>query len=200
MSLFAQTGNPVSTISVYGFITSIIRILIIILTSFIGEVKSDAFILSFKRIAVIGGISCLLLLSITWNYCGFFLDEVFYPHWRNTFISKPVFIIGNARSGTTYLHRAMAEDNRFCSFRTWELLFGLSITFHKLILFLYYMDGLLGSYLSRLISNIETLLCGHVAIHRIGLNEFEEDEWLMAQTGWCQLLLMMFPLADNLLG
>ena len=37
------------------------------------------------------------------------LDYVFYPSHRKQPIDRPIFIIGNPRSGTTFLHRLPAR-------------------------------------------------------------------------------------------
>ena len=37
------------------------------------------------------------------------LDHVFYPSHRKQSIDRPIFIIGNPRSGTTFLHRLLLE-------------------------------------------------------------------------------------------
>jgi len=52
------------------------------------------------------------------------LDRVFFPGFRKVSVERPVFIVGSARSGTTFFHRLLCGDeDRFVSFRTWELLF-----------------------------------------------------------------------------
>ncbi|MGH3562828.1 MAG: hypothetical protein ACRDTN_13790, partial [Mycobacterium sp.] len=33
------------------------------------------------------------------------LDELVYPRYRKQALDRPVFIVGNPRSGTTFLHR-----------------------------------------------------------------------------------------------
>ncbi len=49
-----------------------------------------------------------LLLNPLWT-CLWYLDEVCFPDYRNIKL-HPVFIIGQARSGTTFLHRTLAAD------------------------------------------------------------------------------------------
>jgi hypothetical protein len=52
------------------------------------------------------------------------LDRLFCAGYRRIQIEKPVFIVGNARSGTTLFHRLLCGDeDRFVYFRTWEILF-----------------------------------------------------------------------------
>lgn len=51
------------------------------------------------------------------------LDHVVHPGFRKIPIEKPVFIIGNPRSGTTFLHRFLLHTNQLCAFELWEMLF-----------------------------------------------------------------------------
>jgi len=51
------------------------------------------------------------------------LDGVFYPRWRETPLGSPVFIVGNPRSGTTFLHRFMVEQRLGVGHQLWQLLF-----------------------------------------------------------------------------
>jgi len=57
------------------------------------------------------------------NFIILMLDNVFFPGYRKVQIKNPVFIIGNARSGTTYIHRLMSLDKNFSSFKAWEIMF-----------------------------------------------------------------------------
>ena len=50
------------------------------------------------------------------------LDSVVYPGWRSMPIDRPVFILGNPRSGTTFLHRFLLETGQLCAFELWEML------------------------------------------------------------------------------
>ena len=53
----------------------------------------------------------------------FALDPVLFPSLRRTEVRAPTFCIGHARSGTTYLHRLMAEDPQFSYALMYELFF-----------------------------------------------------------------------------
>lgn len=50
-------------------------------------------------------------------------DNVFYPRWRDTPLGSPVFIVGNPRSGTTFLHRFMVDQKIGVGHQLWQLLF-----------------------------------------------------------------------------
>jgi hypothetical protein len=60
------------------------------------------------------------------------LDYVFYPSHRKQPIDRPIFIIGNPRSGTTFLHRLLLGAGDMAAFELWEMLFP-AITARKLL-------------------------------------------------------------------
>ena len=52
------------------------------------------------------------------------LDRVFFPGYRKQPIDRPVFIVGNPRSGTTFLHRLLlGSGDDLAAFELWEMLF-----------------------------------------------------------------------------
>lgn len=68
-----------------------------------------------------------------WTFL-WYLDELLYPEYRKVQV-KPVFIIGQPRSGTTFLHRTLADDrNNFVAVRHMEWRYpyiSLQKLFHK---------------------------------------------------------------------
>ena len=60
------------------------------------------------------------------------LDHVFFPRHRKQPIDRPIFIIGNPRSGTTFLHRLLLGAGGMAAFELWEMLFP-AITARKLL-------------------------------------------------------------------
>jgi omega-hydroxy-beta-dihydromenaquinone-9 sulfotransferase len=60
------------------------------------------------------------------------LDYVFYPGHRKQPIDRPIFIIGNPRSGTTFLHRLLVGAGDMAALELWEMLFP-AITARKLL-------------------------------------------------------------------
>ena len=184
-----------------------IRYFMLLFVTSVKEFFSKQFALSTKRIAVLIFISCVLPWWIVWNRFGFLLDDVLFPDWRKQAIVKPLFIIGHARSGTTWLHRRITCDEtdiQFSTFRTWELLFGLSVTWNRLFLLLYRADLHFYGIMFRTVTWIENVLIRDMLqnsdLHRVGLQLPEEDEWILAHCGASQLLLFLFPLAGPLLG
>ena len=49
------------------------------------------------------------LLELT-IWTGLLLDRIFFPGFRREAVSSPLFIIGNPRSSTTFLHRLISKD------------------------------------------------------------------------------------------
>jgi hypothetical protein len=76
-------------------------------------------------LAVLVQLRCFV--AITW-----WLDRIFYRGLARETIDRPIFIIGNPRSGTTFLHRFLAEQGDVVGFRVYEMLVP-SLTGQKLI-------------------------------------------------------------------
>ena len=128
-----------------GLVPSLLRFYLCFFSTLYAELLSDDFLLlrspHWKRVGVLCCLLLFLPLLMVINHVGFVLDDLLYPQWRKQAIHKPMFIVGNPRSGTTWLHRLMAqEQNLFTSFRTWELLIGVSVTWHKFIIDMYCFD------------------------------------------------------------
>jgi omega-hydroxy-beta-dihydromenaquinone-9 sulfotransferase len=60
------------------------------------------------------------------------IDHLLYPRHRKQAIDRPIFIIGNPRSGTTFLHRLLLGAGGMAAFELWEMLFP-AITARKLL-------------------------------------------------------------------
>lgn len=144
------------------------------------ESKGTNYRLTPKRV-------CLLLISypaysllelVTW--VGLLLDEVLFPGYRNVEVSQPVYIVGNPRSGTTFLQRLMARDEgTFTSMRTWEMILAPSITARRAFWALSWLDGQLGRPLHRLLGMLEETWQDENVVHKIALRAPEEDEYLL---------------------
>ena len=91
------------------------------------------FRLNFRRICILCWLGILFPLVIIWNHVGFWLDDLLYPRWRQEPVVSPVFIVGNARSGTTWIHRILCSDSdHFTAPETWEIVFAASVTWRRL--------------------------------------------------------------------
>jgi len=120
------------------------------------------------------------------TWLGFLLDEIFYPGYRRNQIKQPVFIIGNFRSGTTFMQRILAKDhNRFIGVKAWEIVFGSSIIIRKLMGFLMRVDKKIGQPLYKMIEASEKKTLHKIDFHHFRWNDFEEDDFFHLHSFSC---------------
>ncbi|MGC9397732.1 MAG: sulfotransferase family protein [Anaerolineae bacterium] len=136
--------------------------------------------LTFKRI---GWLLLFYFLFPLWElfiWTGLWLDDLFYPAYREVEIKAPIFIIGNPRSGTTFLHRLLAQDTlNFTSIKTWELLLAPSITLRRMIRALAKLDRRLGKPLRKPLFRWQRQWQRANVVHKVALRAPEEDEYLL---------------------
>lgn len=119
-----------------------------------------------------------LLEVLTW--AGLKLDDVFFRGYRREEVREPVFIIGNPRSGTTFLHRLLARDvGNFHTMKAWEILFAPSIVQRRLWRIIEMLDDRLGTPVQAGIKSLERRLAKELVTHRLALEDPEEDEFLL---------------------
>jgi hypothetical protein len=120
------------------------------------------------------------------------LDNVFFPAWKKTAVVKPLFITGLFRSGTTFLHRLLAEDDKtFSAFKTWEIYLAPSITQRKILKAWKVIDRLLGSPAMKWLDRYDSRRLGEIRFHQVGLWKEEEDEGLLLYL-WDSLFTWFF--------
>jgi len=138
-----------------------------------------------------------LVTIITWICFG--LDDIFFPAYKNHPVEKPLFIISNFRSGSSFLHRLLSHDQEnFTSMRTWDIYLTPSITQRKIVDLLKVIDRIFGSPIYKLVRAIDRAGLQKVAIHPISFFEPEEDENILLHN-WSSLLIsFMFPFMDEL--
>jgi len=142
--------------------------------------KGTAYRLTLRRLGLVALAGSLYGLVQIMTWTGFLLDEILYPGYRKAEIEEPVYIVGNPRSGTTFLQRLMARDQvTFLSMRTWEMLLAPSITVRKLFWAVSSLDSRIGRPLARLLGMLEEGWQEDNVVHRIALRAPEEDEYLL---------------------
>lgn len=124
-------------------------------------------------------LASVLIFSVVNLFILFFrlLDEILFLGYRKTRIVKPVFIISNPRSGTTYLHKLLAYDqNRFAHLKLYQTI-GNAISLNKLVFYVGKIDAKIGRPFERFFSFTERILfSGWKHIHKLGWLHSEEDE------------------------
>jgi hypothetical protein len=126
----------------------------------------------------------ILLEMLTW--LSYLLDEIFYRGYRRKQIKQPVFIIGNFRSGTTYMQRILAKDHkRFVGVKAWEIVFGSSILVRKLMGFFMRIDKKIGHPLYKTIEASEIKTLHKIDFHHFRWNDYEEDDFFHLHSFSC---------------
>jgi omega-hydroxy-beta-dihydromenaquinone-9 sulfotransferase len=170
---------------------------------------NEHFSFTMRRARIFAFYFFFLPSILIWNHIGFFLDDLFFPCWANEFVKKPMFIVGNARSGTTWLHRLIttqidgAPKQHFLTLKTWELIFAVSVSWRLLFTALYLFDKrvLCGALLC-VVLFFESMLTGNrrsANAHNFSLLDAEEDEWLMIHVALSQLITFFFPMGGDLI-
>lgn len=144
----------------------------------------------WRRLLVVAvGLPLLLLLQMV-HWVGFVLDELFFRRYRQTAILAPIFITGVPRSGTTHLQRVMAHHEGLTTTATWECLLAPSIT-EK---YIYRGIGKLIAPIAKKLSGIQLPFIAQMqSIHKLGIEEPEEDFLLLLPINACFLLVLVFP-------
>lgn len=146
----------------------------------------------------LGAATFTLFETFTWACLT--LDDWLYPGYRRQRVDRPVFIVGNPRSGTSFFHRLLAADGAaFTGLTLQEILLPATCQ-QRAIAAAGRLDGALGRPLGRLIAWCEARMwAGADDIRRIRLSDPEEDELLLAHAFATPSLVMLFPGAASLL-
>jgi len=139
--------------------------------------KGTHYRLTSKRLRILLLSLVIYLPAEVLIWSGLLLDEVFYPAYHDIKIKQPVFIIGNPRSGTTFLQRLLAKDSHsFICMRTWEIFGAPSILMRKIFHRAAKISRAIGVPISKRIKRLERLWQESDVIHRLAIRAPEEDE------------------------
>ena len=129
------------------------------------------------------------------NWLGFLIDEIFFRSYKKVKVKEPVFIVGMPRTATTFLFKALSEDeDRFSAMKLWEILFAPSVTQKKFFILCNKLDTLVDRPFMRNFKKIEKKIFHQFEkIHSISLLNVEEDEYILMHFLSCSLLVFIFP-------
>lgn len=129
----------------------------------------------------------------TINAICFALDPILFPSLRRTKVEKPVFLVGHARSGTTFLHRQLAEDPQFSYVLFWEMFFP-SVLQKRILRRLLWLDKrVFRSALHRRILAAEEARVGdHRGMHDTGFFVPEEDDFMLTMSCASGFWILLF--------
>ena len=136
---------------------------------------------NFRRVLALLFVFPIFLVLFIVNNTFLLLDYLFFYAFLTQPLSQPVFIVASPRSGTTYLfHSIAAYNDRYTSFKFWEIIFAPSIIQKYALLQLNKVDIKIGSPLRKTILKLEDVVIGDLKkIHPIGLFLPEEDEIIL---------------------
>jgi hypothetical protein len=152
-----------------------------------------------KRLLVHITLIVLLSLWAVSNFIFLTLDRIFFPLFQKTEIKEPVFIVGNARSGTTLFHRLLCGDEEnYVYFRMWELVLPSLVQKRSIHFIFATLKRISPKAHQGLIDWEAGLLTELKKQHPIGVNNPEEDELLLLTSFSSAMLNILFPYPDDL--
>lgn len=126
----------------------------------------------------------VLPIYIIFTRITLFLDDIFFPQYKKLEVKSPVFIVGNPRSGTTFLHLLLNKTGDFVSFKSWEIFFP-SLTARVIFKPLFNL----------LIKFKQTTILPEESGHPMGIDVIEHDEFLFFHKLNTQFVILLSPLA-----
>jgi len=146
----------------------------------------------------------LALFYIVWipgslmHWFFFWLDDILFPAYKTQPINKPLFILGNLRSGSTFLHRLLSRDSEtFTSLTTWDIYLTPSVTQKKITQFFARLDNKLGGHVHRALHAFDRATLGKIKIHQISFFQPEEDENIHLHIWDGFFVTFLFPFMDE---
>lgn len=126
------------------------------------------------------------------------LDEILFPSYKKTKIIRPVFILGNPRSGTTFLHRLLCLDEEsYTAMRLYHTIIP-AVSFYKLIDFFSIIDAKIGQPGNALVSWVDKVFFAKWEnIHPTGFNKTEEDEGFYIFTFLTVAVCLLCPYMEH---
>jgi len=138
-------------------------------------------------------------LGMLVHWFCFFLDDVLFPLHKTQLIEKPLFIVGNLRSGSTFLHRLLSRDSEtFTSLTIWDIYLTPSVTQKKITQFFSRLDNKFGGHLHRWLYDFDRRTLGKFKIHPISFFQPEEDENILFHIWDSFWVSFLFPFMDEL--
>jgi uncharacterized membrane protein YdjX (TVP38/TMEM64 family) len=135
---------------------------------------------TLRRAAIVTAYGLFLPIILAAVWIGLAADRLLASGYRRRQVEAPVFIIGNFRSGTTFMHRLLAmDDRRFTTMAMWQILFAPSITHRTIVSWLVRLDRLVGRPGERLVAWIDRDWDRRNPMHQASLAQPEEDDYLL---------------------
>ena len=143
--------------------------------------------------------SGLFLLFLLLVVLGRALDHVFFRRFRRQPVTEPVFIIAPPRSGTTLVQNLLSlDEERFVHLKMYQTIFP-AVCFQRFIDSLTWLDRQLGRPFEKLMGWCEKKwFGGWDDLHKMRLNQPEEDDALFLYAFESEAIFMLFPYVQEL--
>jgi len=152
-----------------------------------------------RRWAYVLFFSGLFLLFLAFVAVGRALDYLLFPGFKRQPVAQPVFIIAPPRSGTTLVQRLFSLDHeRFVHLKMYQTIFP-SVCFQRLFDGIAWIDRTLGRPAERVLGWFERKwFGGWDDMHKMRLNQPEEDDALFLYAFESEAIYMLFPFVKEL--
>ncbi len=152
-----------------------------------------------RRWAYVLFFSGLFLLFLTFVVLGRALDHILFSGFRRQRVTQPVFIIAPPRSGTTLVQNLFSLDtDRFVHLKMYQTIFP-AVCYQRCFDVLGGMDGILGRPVARLLGWCEKKwFGGWDDMHKMRLNQPEEDDALFLYAFASEAIFLLFPFIQEL--
>ena len=138
---------------------------------------------------------CIALFA----WIGFLADDIFFPGYRKQAVEKPLFIVSNFRSGSTFVQRTLTRDEAtFSGLRTADIYLMPSVTQRRIFSQLARIDALFGHICEKALRRLDALSLGKLKIHSFSLFDPEEDEHLLFYVWSTLFAAFAFPYLDEM--
>ena len=130
---------------------------------------------------------------------GFFADEILFPAYRRQRVEKPLFIVSNFRSGSTFVQRTLARDkSAFTCLRTGEIYLTPSIAQRRIFGLLSRVDAMLGHICERVLRKARHPFTRQTQDSFFWFVRSQEDEHLLFYIWSTFFAGFVFPYLDEL--
>ncbi|NJN05403.1 MAG: sulfotransferase [Rhodobacteraceae bacterium] len=152
-----------------------------------------------RRWAYVLFFSGLFLIFLGFVLLGRALDHLLFPGFRRQPLCQPVFIIAPPRSGTTLVQKLLSLDvERFVHLKMYQTIFP-AVCLQRFFNALGRLDGAVGRPLGRLLEWCERKwFGGWDDMHKMRLNQPEEDDALFLYAFESEAVYMLFPFINEL--
>ncbi len=154
--------------------------------------------LTLRRASVLSAFLVFYPLTNLVVRLGMLLDHLFFPGFRKQEVVEPFYIMGNPRSGTTFMQNTFALDEEHYTHLKLRDILVPSITLRKVLDFLGRCDRALGGPVAWIRRKVEGwIFHGVEHIHPMALDKPEEDAILIL-TFASGMLHILFPFVEEM--